>query len=948
MNTTKLVTRISSLVTALAATTANADDLYLNDFATRTSKEPIPAIGVWQTAQPYPAEMAFLACRPSGTASVFDFTSLSTYFAGNAEGGFSRPCIDGWFTPWFNGNATANGYKHVPRFYYPFDGSLSDNPVFTWSYGSSNPQTGCIVQPIHNEFTNGQLRIQVDMKAPIKWVRAKISGTNEPVSTMKIFPVYRKYMDILAWGGDLCDMTASPGKFGFRSSGNVDDASCLRSFPQYWDVRNKNDSTTQLGNNDSGSYTDNGVFGKTNYWFRFIVTYDLDSNTFSGETYRFSTGKGHPSFDTAPSDANPNKTFSGATVMSPLTAETGGISGIAFSSYGRFYTTDAANAGNKVFADNIRLSWKAPGASDFEVFYENDFTTRRYKTLCASDYATTAAYASYVATVAETNSFSGYTATTTTDSSRIVRTTVNSTLAQPIGLDGWRKLPFYAKMNGNPAVVAYGGNTANDVGGTGGNMLTYGDQSGVSRLVQTLGTAFSSGTVRIVADARLPWGSGFTTELPATVKRRLGIGLGSAALYDADRANVPANLAGGFGYERLAATGGCLHKPFTIVSGGASEGEPGCDYPASYTAPASNVWYRIDVSADLGTRKYDVMVTPLGATSVTADDAASDPPIFSATGLDFAANVSDIGSFYLTGYGYGNAASNGGNINNRVCWDNIRVWHDADLVYENDFTTRRRMIAAATRETGDVAALQYNLDGGQDHWVRRDYKGAAGLDARAWVRDDNGNTFLALGRSGEEGRTITLVNSLGLSQDKPFRFEADIRPPSQWSAKNGYATISLGDSQMIQTETPDAFYTAHELVSFGFNGTNTQNQTQCPYYFAGCKAQVGGTELDAEIDTTHWYRFRLEVNPENNTYSAIVRDMGTEHPTADTKGGTVVATASNVAFDNALASGEGVSTILIEGQNVSGAYGSLGVDPAHILIDNIRLTVPSPFVILMR
>ena len=61
-------------------------------------------------------------------------------------------------------------------------------------------------------------------------------------------------------------------------------------FPQYWDSRNNNGSTTQLGNNDSGNYTDNVAFGKTNYWFRFIVTYDLDNNTFSGETYRFSTG----------------------------------------------------------------------------------------------------------------------------------------------------------------------------------------------------------------------------------------------------------------------------------------------------------------------------------------------------------------------------------------------------------------------------------------------------------------------------------------------------------------------------------------------------------------------------------------------------------------------------------------------------------------------------------
>jgi hypothetical protein len=151
---------------------------------------------------------------------------------------------------------------------------------------------------------------------------------------------------------------------------------------------------------------------------------------------------------------------------------------------------------------------------------------------------------------------------------------------------------------------------------------------------------------------------------------------------------------------------------------------------------------------------------------------------------------------------------------------------------------------------------------------------------------------------------------------------------------------------MAQTEAPESVYGAHKLISFGFNGTNTANTTFCPYYFAGCKAKVGNTELDAEIDTTHWYRFRLEVKPDTGTYSAQLRDMGTEHPTAETRGGTVVATAEDVAFDNAFTSGEGVSTILIEGKNVSGSYGSLGVDPAHVLIDNIRMSdIPGMIVI---
>lgn len=923
-------TILAAVAAFTAAASALAGDIYVNDFATRTSQKPIPEYGIKLEAEPFPTSGGdiWFANRPSGSAGSYDAASLATYFSETPFGGYGRPSLDGWVIPYYN-----NTTKLVPRYRHPFEGGLLENPVFTWSYGSSNPQTGCILQPIHNEFTNGQLRIQVDMKAPLKWVRAKVSGANEPVSTLKLFPVYRKYMDILAWGGDLCDTVASPGKFGLRSSGNVDDASCLRSFPQYWDTRNNDGGTTQLGNND------NNKNGPTNYWYRFIVTYDLDNSTFSGETYRFLEAKGHPTFKTIPSDTSPRNSFTGATVMAPLTAETGGIAGFALSSYGRFNGNNAANATNKVFADNIRLSWKAPSADDFEIFYENDFSNRWYKTLCAPARATTGAYSQSVGTADVADTFSGY--ETGTDN-QIVPNRTSLTDANPIGIDGWRRLP-HTYSNGRPAVFAYGGDATYDAGGTGGNMLSIGYQDGYARLVQTLGTSFSSGTVQIAADVWLPEGASLASQ---SFTRRVGVGLGAASLYNSKADAILGNLAAGFGYERLAAAGASSHQPYTIASGG-SGAEPARVFPASFTAPESNCWFRIEVSANLDTRKYGVTVTPIGAASVTASDTPSDSAIFSESGLDLAADVSDIGSFYIQGYGFASDDKTYRKLQ-RVCFDNIRVWHDSDLVYENDFKTRTRTIPAATRETGELTALQYNLDGGQDHWVRRDYTGAAGFDARAWVRDDDGNQFLALGRAAEAGRTITIGNELGASVGKPFRFEADIRPPAQWSAASGFVKIALGDSQMAQTEAPESVYGAHRLLTFGFDGTNTASSTVCPYYFAGCTAQVGGTTLDAEIDETHWYRFRLEIDPVSGTYDAQLRDMGTSHPTAETKGGTVVATATGIAFENALAAGEGVSTILIEGDGLAGEYGSLGVDPAHALIDNLRLTIPDPFVISVR
>ncbi len=927
------------LTVALLALTSFvcADDIYRNDFSTRTSKGPIPALGVVQTAQPYPASSGFLCYRPVGSDKAsWGAEKLSTYFISDQYVVPSgRPCVDGWFMPYYNAS-----YKLQPRYYPPFSGSLSENPVFTWAYGSTSEDRmdGIAVHTLNNEFTNGQIRIQVDMKAPVKWFRKKTD--QDIVSTIKIFPVYRKYMDILAWNGDLCDTTASPGKFGFRSSGNYDSANSLRSFPQYWDTQNLDNSTTQLGNND------NNKNGPTNYWYRFIVTYDLDNNTFSGETYRFMQDKGHPSFDTVPSDLNPRSSFSNKTVMTPLTAETGGIAGLAISGRGRFQGSDASKAENKGFVDNIRISWKAPGATDFEVFYENDFSNRWYKTLCAPA-TTTGSYSQSTEAVSETDTYTYPSFSGDLDTHTLIPGAVNGTSnSQPVGLDSWKKLPYrdHVGGSGNAAVHAYGGTTY-DAGGAGGNMLTYGNQGHFSTMGQTLGKVFATGKVKISVDARLPEGGKFTSSI---ARRRMAVGLGSLAFYDtaATSADACAQIAAGFGYHRLENTGICSSKPYTLAAY-ASGDEPNRDYPSSYTAPKTNAWYRMVVEADLDDKTYDVSMTPLGTASVLPDYVPVASPIFTATDLPFAANVADIGSFYLYGYGQG-ADTAADKINSRVCFDNIRVWHDSDLIYENDFSVRTRTLTGVTRESGDLSALQYNLDGGQDHWVRRDYTGPAGFDARAWVRDDNGNKFLALGRAAEAGRTITLGNSLGCSVRKNFRFEADICPPSQWSAASGAATISLGDSQMAQTEAPEAFYSAHKLISFGFNGTNTANQTQCPYYFAGCKAQVGGTELDAEIDPTHWYRFRLKVNTQQGSYDVELRDMGTAHPTAETAGGTVVAEAKSVSFANALSADEGVSTIHIEGDGLAGSYGSLGVDPGHVLIDNIRLNDTVGMVFILR
>ncbi|MCR5752396.1 MAG: hypothetical protein K6G91_10560, partial [Kiritimatiellae bacterium] len=84
------------------------------------------------------------------------------------------------------------------------------------------------------------------------------------------------------------------------------------------------------------------------------------------------------------------------------------------------------------------------------------------------------------------------------------------------------------------------------------------------------------------------------------------------------------------------------------------------------------------------------------------------------------------------------------------------------------------------------------------------------------------------------------------------------------------------------------------------------------------------------------YRFRLNVNPTSGLCDVQLFDMGAEHPALGSRRGEIVAEATGVAFENVLAAGEGVSTIHISGKGLSGGVGTLGVDPAHVLIDNIR------------
>ncbi len=934
---------LAILATALsAASLFAATTVYVNDFTTRTSPNPIPAYGAWMEARPYPEpndkkRYYQICCRGAARdgypTAEWLVTRAATYFTAVETG---RPSYDGWFTPSFTADALRLGSG--PR-------RDADDICFSWFYGSNAERDGVVLQSIHNTFTNGLLRIQVDMRGPTEgWVQGNASSYG------RVFPVYEKYMDVLAWGGALNDRAVTPGKFGLRCSTTAQYQQ--RIYPQYY---HGSSGTTQLGNNVSG----NGV-NKTNFWFRFVMTYDLDANTFGGEVYRFIQSQGHPTFDTVPSDATPYQTFSDAAAMTAMSDETGGITGIGIDGHGKFDRDSDPALTNKVLVDNLRLSWKAPDASEFAVFYENDFVTRRYRTVCAKQ-SLTAAYAPRSATTKSTDMYTYADGNHRTDQRRLTPPLAAPYEAtQPIGLDGWRTLPLDDLSLGYAAALLYGGRTDTDMDGngnvgTGANMMTFANTTAHLALAQPLGVSYSAGKVRMSVDARLP--SATTLALLDNGLQRMAIGLGGTALYTAARNDLAANLVAGVGYRReLDETGAnpvTNYVPYRVAQ--SSSATPAYITPDSYVNPEQDWWYRIEVTADIDARTYSATITPLRAiASVTADFTPTLTPIFSVADVPFASATTDVGTFYLHGFGAG-AGGPTVHYDNRVCFDNIRVWHQADasssetLVYSNDFSTRMRTVTA-THAAGHLAE-QYDRDDGPDHWIRQNGTGDATYWATATVRDNGGNQCLVLGHDAEAGHDVLCANTLGVSLCRRFRVDVDIRPPKGWYAAGRQVIFAMGAPQMGQVETLDTTYDAYRQVAFGFKSLLNNGSNPPEYYCTGMEAfahvNAEGTPTVSNIWSAassangNWYRFSAVVNPPTQTYRVKLSNMGMAHPDIGTMGGTTVVQTGELPFEHGLAAAEGISAFYISTDGAEGPCFGTGVDDRQILVDNIKVvTLP--------
>ena len=517
---------------ALSAGVFAADTIYQNDFTLRQSAGEVPLLGVWQTAEPYPPQTSALCYTPwNSTYTSYKDNILGAFFhaATDLYAGDRATC-DGWLTPYYSEASE----RFTPTYF-------TDGETNGFMFSTTRLTTGCngiALLPIHNEITNGQVQLQFDLHLPEKWLYTSLN--------LFIYPVYSKYMDVTAWAKSDKSSTGTPSATPGMVMAFCNSSDPVKtSFRKYYSNGSGGATYAAFSSLSSNAYTENGAV-KYRHWVRFIVTYNLDAGTFSGEL-NFLPEDGYPTFETKPLSGARGYFKSNAMCVLP-SEETGGIAGIGFTSWDRSEGSDTLD--RKIMVDNIRVSWKAPGESAFDVIYENDFKIRRYKTVAAKGASKSAVYAQENAAETVTNRFTGYRDLGALATHRIVPPLQNGgESVQFPGLDGWKYLPHHERNNGYVGVIDWGGNS-NDKGGTGGKMLVMGSTTSKNMhnlIAQPIGTVFTMGKVHLSVDARLP----FADWLSVTENmQRLAIGLGGAGLYTAPLATVADNLVGGFGYRR--------------------------------------------------------------------------------------------------------------------------------------------------------------------------------------------------------------------------------------------------------------------------------------------------------------------------------------------------------------------------------------------------------------
>ncbi|MBQ2629498.1 MAG: hypothetical protein IJG13_07465 [Kiritimatiellae bacterium] len=865
-----LMSGIGSAALAVCALTAAANDTYENNFSVRESTKELPR------SMPYSVGYA-----PGNIA--YNYTEFPTPETPYAS---SEDMQDNWIKTYFDGNTPASyGYQYKV---------VSDGAghQYVGAYTSSgNSQVTAITQPFGRELSSGILKLEADFRAPTTW--QSNFGTFRlwvaPRSTVTRMPskVYPKYLACIG----MC-------------------------------TRNGTSTTQTTASGTSWQYDVANNVGAGN-WVRMCITIDFSAHSAFAEAWPL--GSDAPEFASAVGSRI--WTTSLALNEAVGTAEDP-IAGFAIQC-DRAYYNNAANPEKMPIIDNIRASWRASAGDDYEVFYENDFTTRTMTP--AANPAKSGTYAAAMATT--TDAFVGYHANPATGSfsagtfkTLVYRPVKQDVFPIPDDVDGWHRYEPYGYCDA--AVV--------EMGDAGGNALRMWAESGrqgfnYGTVTHSLGETFTTGQIRLQADVRSPNGWGWTAATD-----RIGVGLGNAYMYtngtrsEVDKGTVFRAAEAGVG---------------TYASGRTNVFRPWGGNSANSTddlALTANAWYRLVVTVDLDAHKFDYALYSLGATGVALDSETPLTPVYSRSDLDFIQSVADVGTVYVMSYGL----STGQSKDSSVYADNIKVWKNVDtpeeaLIYSNDFNTRTRY-NVASRTEGTFSGIKDIVGTGADGWVTRIASCAATMPTIA-------GGVNACARFGEYLPTWSVLD-IGKNYRKgDMTVCVDMKAPAGGRCvgnRKPIALAAIGNKAFWQGAHEDVATEKFFGAAFGFSAEDASEEDTgiVRSFKLGAFDGDGAGGYDIELVSSaatagNWYRFRAAIDLAAGVYSVKIFDMGALQPTPSTGDGREVAEFAGLGF--AMAGTPEISTIGLGAAGIDGnAYRwKNAADNWAVCFDNLSFDV---------
>ena len=933
-----------TIVAALAAGAAVATPRvpYANDFSTRTSGATPSSR--WMES-PYITGGLVRSVSSISSEGREPYNSATAY-------------QDGW--------TMKSGYCRSSVLFTVADDGGNQGALVNANSSSYQNNETIAMQPFYNEFTDGVLKISVDIRTP-----AQTDSFNPANNAYALCgPVYKSTLNVAA------STFSSPMYFGPASL--YDDRGGKEGQegkPLGWFLRTilrgrtaADASLSYFGQYDSRNSITAGS------WVRYEAVIDLDAGRYTA-TYA-NLGTEHPTPDTVGGSPvafhrweSDNSQFS-FYFVNPMTAGTGGIAGLAFYVRG---IKQAANTADAPMFDNIAVSWKAPGASDFAPVYENDFSTRRYRQIEPAG-TTTGAYVPVLTTNIVQSSF--YERANINNDYGVSEGNARRLVPDGdpyAGQDGWRRIAggaYFTMVDPNKESSGYGWNNASVLRATG---------SGKTGMVAVpIGTTVSSGKVRLYCDilmGALTNSTSNTRDISAAAFLA-GDGAFTNAYFSSTRLRV-ADVTTALRNKGVCGAGTC----YSDRAGGAYLTNTrlyrfnGSTYSTIKDNLSSNVWInsgrwgRYVTTLDLDAGKYDVAIYNLGYIGQPMDfDHTAKTLVIATNNLSLAESaIRNVDSVVLFSEGQDNYNGKTTTFNSKALgrfplFDNVRVClvnddgTDGTELYACNFEYGYRMLVQ------NAASLVGNTDReGADRWIRRGnaYGTISTIDAGG---GDNVVVLDSLGWIGSVTRAGYAVQPFGsvTKNCASVDFAVDIRPPACFARDSScYAYVEVGGdayAQGVYRPASNNNWRREPRIGFGFSvgaGYNAVKQytnvVLTVQSVASTGASATSTTSDYAIDKSHWYRFRVKANPTNagGTFTVKVYDQGAAKPQASDADGNEVATFDNLALPNF---GElGMTTFGLAGAGFHSFLGGRIDDPYVMLVDNLSATFnPAATIIIMR